>query len=82
MVLVNMPVMLGKNDLTNLGFRILENGQKASTLNAGGPLDPGEFEAGGAQVDHADETWGDGGFFDELGEVDHPRGLDPAVVHA
>ena len=74
--------MLGKNNFTHLGLRILENGQKASPLNAGRPLDAGEFEAGGAQVYHADETWGDGVFWDELGVVDHPRGLDPAVVHS
>ena len=48
MVPVDMPVMLREDDFTHLSLGILENGQKASPLNEGGPLDPGEFEAGGA----------------------------------
>ena len=81
-VLIDVPIVLSEDDFTHLSLGILENGQETPSLDGGGAFNAREFEAGGAQVDHADETWSDGGFLDELGVVDHPRGLDPAVVHA
>ena len=80
-VLVDVPIVLREDDFTNLGFRILQDWHKTPSLDEAGAINSGELEAGCAQVDHADQALGSRGFLDELGVVDHPRGLDPAVVH-
>ena len=53
-ILINMPVVLREDDFTNLAPGVIEDGQEASALDEGWSLHPSEFEAGGAQVDHAD----------------------------
>ena len=62
MGLVYMPVVFSECDFTDGCRRFFENGEKTEALNRFRRLQAGNIQAGGGDIDAADQTFCDSGF--------------------
>ena len=78
MVLIDMPVALGKRDIAGLGGRVFQHRSKADTLDGLRFCDSGEVEDGRGEINRGNH--GAGATRGDAGTGNQQRGLDAAVV--